>query len=667
MEREHHIMFSMFSPLPTDCQRTLRAALALLLASASFLGHRAFGQTATTGQPAAIHAGWQAGPTTLHSERTMAYGAHHLGNTGFGQAVTVQARWNGPWEIEFQGARSQIITDDGYINGLQTEVQSAAVMFNYSLATNETQKATTRNARITQGFQPFIGVGIAHVDHLMKQDLEDALGRTYHLWSDGTLRDIDQAGDHDGNATILRRDYTYESDLAEIEGTQGTGRSLAIPAQIGVRMDISPRVRMRMGVAGWLGLSDAIDHQESGQILSGDALASGFFGLGIRLGKLGKKVAPPPVVPGLTSVDAALLAEMDTDGDGVDNLRDRCPGSPAGVEVDADGCPVDSDGDGYADYRDEEPHSRHTRVDGRGVVIDPLQPMTADWDTVRGQVASDLTNWSGYTLRVPKPEEGWTNAEQQTLLAFTHLKETSEAIEVQVGDDPAELDEAAQTLTEQGLEPEIIEPVEATSTEAAAEVEEAVAAPVANANSTAHYRVQLGAFRAPAEEELDMLFAGIDVVRFRGEDGLTRVVSRAFADRAEANQHKADMEARGFIGAFLTTYADGAPSQDNVTETNHEVDTPQFDADKVNFRIQLGALKDQVSTEALNAFLAVGEVEHRAAPGWHRYFQGQYGTVQEARIALPQMQAAGFPDAFVVGEVAGRIVPVAEALILLED
>ena len=663
MEREHHIMFSMFSTLPTDCQRTLRATLALLLASASFLGNRAFGQAATTGQSAAIHAGWQAGPTTLHSERTTAYGAHDLGNTGFGQAVTVQARWNGPWEIEFQGARSQIITDDGYINGLQTEVQSAAVMFNYSLAANETQKATTRNARITRGFQPFIGLGIAHVDHLMKQDLEDALGRTYHLWSDGTLRDIDQAGDHDGNATILRRDYTYESDLAEIEGTQGTGRSLAIPAQIGVRMDISPRVRMRMGVAGWLGLSDAIDHQESGQILSGDALASGFFGLGIRLGKLGKKVAPPPVVPGLTSVDAALLAEMDTDEDGVDNLRDRCPGSPAGVEVNADGCPVDSDGDGYADYRDDEPHSRHTRVDGRGVVIDPLKSLTADWDTVRGQVASDLTDWSGYTLRVPKPEEGWTNAEQQTLLAFTQLKETSEAIEVQVGDDPSEVDEAALALTEQGLEPEIIEPVEPVLTEN----EDAVVVAAVAASTTEHYRVQLGAFRAPAEEELDMLFAGIDVVRFRGEDGLTRVVSRAFTNRAEADQHKADMEARGFIGAFLTTYADGAPSQQNATETNNEVDTPQFDADKVNFRIQLGALKDQVSTEALNAFLAVGEVEHRAAPGWHRYFQGQYGSVEEARIALPQMQAAGFPDAFVVGEVAGRIVPVAEALILLED
>lgn len=660
MEREHHIMFRMFtlfSPVPN---RIVYPAMALVLAVFTLFGSAVFGQSAATGPAAAIHAGWQSGPTTLHSERTAAYGAHHLGNTGFGHAVTVQARWNGPWEIEFQGARTQIVTDDGYVNGIQTEIQSAAVMCNYLLTGNETQKAATRNARVTQGFQPFIGLGIAHVDHLIKQDLEDAYGNAYHLWSDGTLRDIDEAGDHDGNANILRRDYSYESDLANQENAPGTGRSLAIPAQIGVRMDISPRVRMRMGVGGWLGLTDNVDQKASEKMLSGDALASGFFGLGIRLGKLGKKTAPAPIVPGMTSVDAALLASMDTDGDGVDNLRDRCPGSPLDVEVDVNGCPVDSDGDGYADYRDSEPHSRHTRVDGRGVVINPLAPMTTDWDTVRGQVASDLTDWSGYTLRVPKPEAGWTQAEQHSLMAFANLQETSSAMEVQIGHDPLEAGLAADALIEQGMAPEIIEPTSETS-------EVAVAAASPSEAGVEHHRVQLGAFQAPADEELDNLFAGIDVIQFRGEDGLTRVVSRAFANRSEAIEHKLEMQSRGFIGAFLTSYVSGDPTEGIGVPETAQSNAAQFDSDKVSFRIQLGALKDQVSTEALNAFLALGQVEHRAAPGWHRYFQGAYPSAEEARLALPEMQTAGFPDAFVVGEVAGRIVPVAEALILLQD
>lgn len=45
----------------------------------------------------------------------------------------------------------------------------------------------------------------------------------------------------------------------------------------------------------------------------------------------------------------------DTDGDGVSDKKDLCPETPAGVVVDANGCPVDTDGDGIADYQDECP------------------------------------------------------------------------------------------------------------------------------------------------------------------------------------------------------------------------------------------------------------------------------------------------------------------------
>lgn len=45
----------------------------------------------------------------------------------------------------------------------------------------------------------------------------------------------------------------------------------------------------------------------------------------------------------------------DSDGDGVSDKRDECPGTPSGVVVDKKGCPLDSDGDGVADYEDECP------------------------------------------------------------------------------------------------------------------------------------------------------------------------------------------------------------------------------------------------------------------------------------------------------------------------
>lgn len=43
----------------------------------------------------------------------------------------------------------------------------------------------------------------------------------------------------------------------------------------------------------------------------------------------------------------------DSDGDGVPDVADRCPGTPAGVDVDGSGCPLDDDGDGVPNYKDK--------------------------------------------------------------------------------------------------------------------------------------------------------------------------------------------------------------------------------------------------------------------------------------------------------------------------
>ncbi|MBN8759051.1 MAG: hypothetical protein BGO61_10930 [Thiobacillus sp. 65-69] len=45
----------------------------------------------------------------------------------------------------------------------------------------------------------------------------------------------------------------------------------------------------------------------------------------------------------------------DSDGDGVYDDRDKCPGTPAGRKVNADGCEIDSDGDGIVDGADACP------------------------------------------------------------------------------------------------------------------------------------------------------------------------------------------------------------------------------------------------------------------------------------------------------------------------
>ena len=73
---------------------------------------------------------------------------------------------------------------------------------------------------------------------------------------------------------------------------------------------------------------------------------------------------------GGTAPGNCVEAEADSDGDGVPDSRDKCPGTPRGVEVDADGCPLDSDGDGVPDYRDKCPGTpRGAKVDSDGCEI----------------------------------------------------------------------------------------------------------------------------------------------------------------------------------------------------------------------------------------------------------------------------------------------------------
>ena len=69
------------------------------------------------------------------------------------------------------------------------------------------------------------------------------------------------------------------------------------------------------------------------------------------------------------SVDANGCAK-DSDRDGVSNSNDNCPGTAAGIQVNAQGCPKDSDGDGAADSYDKCPGTpAGVKVDATGCAI----------------------------------------------------------------------------------------------------------------------------------------------------------------------------------------------------------------------------------------------------------------------------------------------------------
>ena len=71
------------------------------------------------------------------------------------------------------------------------------------------------------------------------------------------------------------------------------------------------------------------------------------------------------------TIAQAAPEPVDSDGDGVPDSRDQCPGTPAGTAVDSTGCEPDADRDGVADSRDQCPNTpRGAEVNSRGCELD---------------------------------------------------------------------------------------------------------------------------------------------------------------------------------------------------------------------------------------------------------------------------------------------------------
>lgn len=67
----------------------------------------------------------------------------------------------------------------------------------------------------------------------------------------------------------------------------------------------------------------------------------------------------------------SMFGFQDADGDGVEDSKDMCPGTPEGIQVDGFGCPLDSDKDGVPDYADKcSGTPKGVKVDKEGCPLD---------------------------------------------------------------------------------------------------------------------------------------------------------------------------------------------------------------------------------------------------------------------------------------------------------
>ena len=108
----------------------------------------------------------------------------------------------------------------------------------------------------------------------------------------------------------------------------------------------------------------------------------------------GTKAQKAAVTEGTAVQQAAAPAAVviDSDKDGVPDNLDKCPGTPEGVKVDSDGCPLDSDKDGVPDYLDNCPNTPiGVKVDDKGCPLDEDKDGVPDYlDKCPGTPSSAL-------------------------------------------------------------------------------------------------------------------------------------------------------------------------------------------------------------------------------------------------------------------------------------
>jgi hypothetical protein len=205
---------------------------------------------------------------------------------------------------------------------------------------------------------PFISAGLSFVAFDPHGDLLDKNGNRYYYWKDGSIRNLPETPTT-FDAKIINRDYTYETRLGEDIGYSRT--TFALPLSCGVKLKLTPRFDVNIGITYHIAFSDYIDNVKSGSSDKYLFTSASFTWHLFRLPKKEREEA------------SQLYAEMDkadSDGDGVLDADDLCPNTPKGVKADAKGCPIDSDADGVPDYLDKEPHSKSgALVDENGVEL----------------------------------------------------------------------------------------------------------------------------------------------------------------------------------------------------------------------------------------------------------------------------------------------------------
>jgi OOP family OmpA-OmpF porin len=152
----------------------------------------------------------------------------------------------------------------------------------------------------------------------------------------------------------------YGHETFRQSGTNGSDNSIAFI--LGMRATLGTRVYAMIDYTGDYSTSPADKSAQTKHTLNnGLELGLGFLLFGKEETKVAEPApAPPPAAAAAPAAAAVVVAPADDDKDGVVNTADKCPNTPAGESVDANGCSqsqLDDDHDGVMNNLDKCPNT----------------------------------------------------------------------------------------------------------------------------------------------------------------------------------------------------------------------------------------------------------------------------------------------------------------------
>ncbi len=585
--------------------------------------------------------------------------------------------------------------------------------------------------------RPWISAGVTGFEFLSKTDLKDKNGETYHYWSDGSIKNMPEGSAGSQFAKDLVRDYKYETDIRE-RNADGFGkyaeRSFAFPLGFGAIMEVTPRIDFKVGVQYYLTTTDYVDGITNKSVgdragtKGKDKFVYSSFSLQYDLVVDKKKTMEDTVSDAhYDGVDWLAIENMDYDQDGVKDFDDNCQGTPKGVKVDKNGCPLDDDKDGVPNYMDDEnPSPKGFDVNMHGVALTDefwqswhdhyFDSLGIDRTTEIIGNAFDLASGTKpnvnanaaekriYTIELARYEGGVPSDEMAFLLSIGDIKST-------ILDDGSTVVYTAGTYEDVKLAKQRRDEFVAegnkqskvgyfknekyftlTEEELQKAVNDAAASPTSSATATGTtstntndntfakgnivYRVQLGAYRNKIS--LKAFSTSGNVVELKTEEGTYRYVTAGYKTVLEAATRKADLFFMGYTDAFVTAYKDGkrismkeagATMSTNEKEDLNENKTfSSVDKSLISFKIQVGALKKPTAVadmdERLKGLEGVGK--QTTATGMVRFTVGKYSGYDAAEKARKEMEDKGFPEAFIIATFKEEIISLQEAMELLK-